>query len=120
MYGIKTLSIDLYELPFEQANSVKKIEQLLVTIAEALQYQILKQTFHTFLPQGITGFLLLSESHLAVHTWPEKKYAHLTLVTCKPFEQAQTQLLHTILKEFTSKSTVQEITSWPSPLPSKH
>lgn len=35
-----------------------------------------------FTPQGITAVCLLSESHLSIHTWPEKKYAAIDIFTC--------------------------------------
>lgn len=35
-----------------------------------------------FTPQGITAVCLLSESHLSIHTWPEKQYAAIDIFTC--------------------------------------
>ena len=45
--------------------------------------QKLKNFYHkVFLPQGITGFALLAESHLSIHTWPEKGVAYCDIFTC--------------------------------------
>lgn len=35
-----------------------------------------------FLPHGVSGAIIISESHLAIHTWPEYKYASLDIYTC--------------------------------------
>jgi len=38
--------------------------------------------FHHFTPDGVTGVLLLAESHVAIHTWPEHGYAAVDVFTC--------------------------------------
>jgi len=44
--------------------------------------KILKIDYHEFTPQGVTGFALLAESHLSIHTWPEKGVAMCDIFTC--------------------------------------
>ncbi len=39
---------------------------------------------HRFSPQGLSAAILLAESHIAVHTWPEAGAAYVTLTTCRP------------------------------------
>ena len=39
---------------------------------------------HAFQPQGLSIVHILSESHIAMHTWPEEAYAYITLSTCSP------------------------------------
>jgi S-adenosylmethionine decarboxylase len=80
---IHTYTLEIKKVSFEKANSVAVQEVLLNTIADHLQYTILHSRFHQFQPQGVTGLLLLAESHLAVHTWPELGYVHITLASCK-------------------------------------
>ena len=43
---------------------------------------IIHAKFHRFSPQGITGYILLAESHISIHTWPERGYAALDVFTC--------------------------------------
>ena len=44
--------------------------------------QIVTETFHRFSPHGISGVVIITESHLAIHTWPEHGYAAVDLFTC--------------------------------------
>ena len=44
--------------------------------------QIVGDAFHQFEPQGITGTVLLAESHLAIHTWPESKFVTVDVYVC--------------------------------------
>lgn len=43
---------------------------------------IVNTNFHKFSPQGVTGILLVEESHFSIHTWPEHNYAAVDLFTC--------------------------------------
>ena len=43
---------------------------------------IVGDVFHQFEPQGITGTVLLAESHLAIHTWPEEKFVTVDVYVC--------------------------------------
>ena len=43
---------------------------------------IVGDIFHHFSPQGVTGVVVIAESHLAIHTWPEFQYASVDLFTC--------------------------------------
>lgn len=54
--------------------------------------------WHAFSPQGLTLFALLKESHLAVHTWPEKNYVAIDIFTCGASDP--TTALNTLQKYF--------------------
>lgn len=59
------------------------IEEILTTAAHAAQAKILSSHFHEFGPeQGVTGVLLLAESHISIHTWPEIGMAALDIYLC--------------------------------------
>lgn len=62
---------------------------LLTTIALDLGYTILGKKGHTFSSDGVTAVLVLSESHISLHTWPETRFAVIEMVTCKPFGKAE-------------------------------
>ncbi|XOA42564.1 MAG: adenosylmethionine decarboxylase [Candidatus Nealsonbacteria bacterium] len=60
----------------------KEIEKILITAAEKGGNTPLEVTTHKFLPQGITGVVLLAESHIALHAWPEYNYLAIDIFTC--------------------------------------
>ncbi len=41
-----------------------------------------KTVFHQFAPQGVSGVIVIAESHVTVHTWPEHGYAAFDIFTC--------------------------------------
>jgi S-adenosylmethionine decarboxylase proenzyme len=43
---------------------------------------IIDSTFHTFSPHGVSGVIVIAESHMAIHTWPEYGYAAVDFFTC--------------------------------------
>ncbi|MFH1894496.1 MAG: adenosylmethionine decarboxylase [Patescibacteria group bacterium] len=59
-----------------------KMRQLLISAAKAAQSTVLEVVTHKFLPQGMTGIVLLGESHIAIHTWPEINYTAIDIFTC--------------------------------------
>ncbi|TVQ47496.1 MAG: adenosylmethionine decarboxylase [Gammaproteobacteria bacterium] len=50
--------------------------------AEVAGATIVTQTFHEFSPHGVSGVVVIAESHLSIHTWPEHGYAAVDLFTC--------------------------------------
>tara|TARA_B100000315_G_C14186738_1_gene411462 strand:- start:181 stop:591 length:411 start_codon:yes stop_codon:yes gene_type:complete len=60
----------------------KELEELLRGAAKAANSKALKVSLYKFEPQGITGIILLAESHIAVHTWPEIGYIAVDVFTC--------------------------------------
>jgi len=60
----------------------KEIEKILIEAAKAGGNTPLKVVIHKFLPQGITGVVLLAESHIALHSWPEMNYLAIDIFTC--------------------------------------
>ena len=75
--------IDLYDLNYELLNNIEDILKILKEIAKMCNLTVLKESYHKFEPQGVTAMLLLSESHISIHTWPEKKSACLDILSCK-------------------------------------
>ncbi|MBI2123903.1 MAG: adenosylmethionine decarboxylase [Candidatus Wildermuthbacteria bacterium] len=58
------------------------LQKLLYGATRESNSKPLKFVCHVFSPQGITGVVLLAESHIAVHTWPELSYIALDIFTC--------------------------------------
>jgi S-adenosylmethionine decarboxylase len=60
----------------------KEIEEILIMAAKKGGCIPLKVTTYKFSPQGITGVVLLAESHIAIHSWPEHNYVAVDIFTC--------------------------------------
>ena len=60
----------------------KKLEKILIEAAKKAKNIPLEVAIHKFSPQGITGVLLLAESHIALHSWPEINYVGIDIFTC--------------------------------------
>ena len=73
---------ELYGCSAEILNDLKHIEQTMVAAALEAGAEIREVAFHMFSPQGVSGVVVISESHLAIHTWPELGYAALDIFTC--------------------------------------
>ncbi|MDJ0624816.1 MAG: adenosylmethionine decarboxylase [Candidatus Caenarcaniphilales bacterium] len=63
-------------------SSVSKIQEILEEAVKKAGATIIKSNFHQFQPIGVSGVILLSESHCSIHTWPEKDYAAIDIYTC--------------------------------------
>ena len=58
------------------------IEKLMNEAAIAANATIVDSVFHHFNPHGVSGAVIIEESHLTIHTWPEYKYASVDVYTC--------------------------------------
>ena len=63
-------------------NDVAAIENAMVEAAQIAGATVINSTFHHFSPYGVSGVVVIQESHLAIHTWPEYRYAAVDLFTC--------------------------------------
>ena len=68
----------------EILNSVVLLKKMLDIICDKYQYTVLKKSEHVFEPQGCTILYMLSESHISIHTFPEKNYLAFDIYTCRP------------------------------------
>lgn len=76
------LLVDLYGCDRARLDDPDYIAAELQAAATAAGTRVLGTAFHRFSPGGVTGVLIVQESHLAIHTWPERGYAALDLFTC--------------------------------------
>lgn len=76
------LLIELYNCDSKILDDVRKVEEIMVESAKHAKAHIVDVVFHTFNPHGISGVIVVAESHLAIHTWPEYCYASVDIYTC--------------------------------------
>ncbi len=61
---------------------LEKVQQSMIKAAKLAGAQVREVAFHRFQPQGISGVIVIAESHLSIHTWPELGYAAVDIYTC--------------------------------------
>lgn len=67
---------------FNVLDDLKRVEALMREAAIAAETHIVATVFQPFEPQGVTGVVVVTESHLSIHTWPEHGYAAVDFFTC--------------------------------------
>ena len=73
---------EFFECDSNVLNNIDKVEKHMVDAALECGATIVQKCFHMFNPYGVSGVVIISESHLAIHTWPELGYAAVDLFTC--------------------------------------
>ena len=63
-------------------NDEEYIKETLTEAAKIASLELLKVDTHKFEPCGVTGYALLAESHMSIHTWPEKNIAKCDIFCC--------------------------------------
>jgi S-adenosylmethionine decarboxylase proenzyme len=58
------------------------LRDAMVAAAEAADTTVVKTVVHRFAPQGVSVVVVIEESHLSLHTWPEAGYAAVDFYTC--------------------------------------
>ena len=76
------LLVEYYGCQKAILDDVRRVETLLKQAATAAGATIVQSVFHRFTPQGVSGVVVIEESHLSVHTWPETGYAAVDFYTC--------------------------------------
>jgi len=76
------VAVDAWGVDFEKLNSAEWLQSQMVEAAEASGACVLSVQSKQFEPQGATVLVLLSESHLSIHTYPEKGFAAIDCYTC--------------------------------------
>ena len=74
--------VEVYNVSFDKLNDKERIEETCVTACKMENLQILNTYTHHFDPYGVTCTITLGESHLALHTWPEKGCVAFDIFTC--------------------------------------
>ncbi|MFN3329033.1 MAG: adenosylmethionine decarboxylase [Fervidobacterium pennivorans] len=73
---------EFYDCDKEILDNIDAIEFHMKQGAYETGATIVNSSFHRFLPYGVSGVVVISESHLTIHTWPEYGYAAVDLFTC--------------------------------------
>ena len=76
------LLIELYECDEQTLNDKDRIEEIIMKGVQLSGAEIIAPVFHKFSPHGVSGVVVIAESHFTIHTWPEFGYCALDIFTC--------------------------------------
>jgi S-adenosylmethionine decarboxylase len=93
----KHLIVELYDCDRSLIDRVDQVEAILVEAVKVSKATIIKPVFHQFNPHGVSGVVVIAESHFSIHTWPEYGYCALDIFTCG--EQIDSDLALQFLKK---------------------
>jgi len=103
------LIVELYDCDAVLINNVRQVEQVLMTAVELSGAKMVQSVIHEFNPHGVSGVIVIEESHFSVHTWPEYGYCALDIFTCGTLIDSYAAL-HYMVKAFKANSySVSEI-----------
>lgn len=81
--------LELNQCPQPLLLEKELLENALVDSANKAGAHVVKSVFHQFSPHGLSGVVVIAESHITVHTWPEFDYAAIDIFTCGDPDIAQ-------------------------------
>lgn len=76
------LIAEYYECRRGTLDEVSTVKQAMIDAANAIGATVLGENFHQFEPHGVSGTVVIAESHLSIHTWPENGYVAVDIYTC--------------------------------------
>ncbi|MEX2146463.1 MAG: adenosylmethionine decarboxylase, partial [Candidatus Rokuibacteriota bacterium] len=76
------LLLELFDCDSDAINNLEFVKAALVEAAKRAQATIVDVVFHEFNPFGVSGVVVIAESHLSIHTWPEYRYAAVDIFSC--------------------------------------
>jgi len=74
--------VEMYDCNVTKLNDFELIARMMKDAAVHAGATIVGDVFHKFSPHGVSGAVVIAESHLSIHTWPEHNFAALDLFTC--------------------------------------
>ena len=89
--AVQSITIKVSEVDSALLNDADELQKMLRNVTELAGLHSFESVMHQFSPQGISATLLLSESHIAIHTWPESGVAYIAMTTCKMLDDDKLQ-----------------------------
>ncbi len=77
----KQYILDLKDCENDVLDDLDFLKTTLASIVRHTQEAPLSESFHQFVPQGVSGLVLANGSHVCIHTWPEYNYAAMDILT---------------------------------------
>ncbi|HKL82856.1 MAG TPA: adenosylmethionine decarboxylase [Desulfobacter sp.] len=99
------ITIEYYDCASDVLLDKDRVESILLKAARESGATIISSSFHQFEPQGVSGVVIIAESHFTVHAWPEHDYAAVDIFTCADNIDLDTAI-HSIEAQFSSRRVV--------------
>lgn len=96
------ITIEYYDCAPDVLLDKDRVETILLKAAKESGATIISSSFHQFEPQGVSGVVIIAESHFTVHAWPEHDYAAVDIFTCADNIDLDTAI-HSIKAQFSSR-----------------
>lgn len=78
----RQILVEFYDCDSDKINDVEFIESSFLSAVRTSKATIISHNFHKFSPHGISGVVVIAESHVTIHSWPEYNYAAVDIFTC--------------------------------------
>jgi len=78
----KHLLLELIDCDATLLNDMEYLRKVVSDTARQIGATVIKDSFYQFTPQGVSGVLIIAESHISIHTWPEYSFAAVDVFTC--------------------------------------
>ena len=105
----KHLLLELKDCNSELLNDMSYLRKTLREVAILIGATILKDDFYQFTPQGVSGVILIAESHISINTWPEHNYAAVNAFTCGDVIEPKSAIKPLVEKLQAKSSSYREI-----------
>jgi S-adenosylmethionine decarboxylase proenzyme len=74
--------VEVYKVKSELLDSLEELQSIFLESVKYGGATYISHHFHRFSPQGVSGVVVIAESHLSIHSWPENGYAAIDVFTC--------------------------------------
>lgn len=104
----RQIMAELFDCDEGALRDLAYVRKAMEKAAEAAKVTVVQSAFHKFGDLGVSGVLVIAESHLSIHTWPEYRYAAIDLFTCG--EKAKPEgALKVLAKSLNSRRVVSRV-----------
>ncbi len=106
------IGFDCFNCNKKALNDEKKVKEFLIEISDAIEMKrlckpvVISHKHEKKTESGITGFVIISESHISIHTYPEKGEAFIDVFSCKEFNETKAK---NKIQEFFSPKKIEKL-----------
>ena len=103
------LLLELFDCDLNAIGNLEAVKAALIEAAKRAQATIVDVVFHEFNPFGVSGVVVIAESHLSIHTWPEYRYAAVDIFSCGDVLQPEVAAAYLVEQFGAERTSVVEL-----------